>query len=59
MSDFPKEKYLKATLGASLMVQWLRLQAPNAGEAGLIPGWRTKIPHGAQWGLKEKKKAVL
>ena len=38
MSDFPKEKYLKATLGASLMVQWLRLQAPNAGEAGLIPG---------------------
>ena len=28
--------------------QWLRLQASNAGGAGSIPGWGTKIPH-AMW----------
>ena len=27
------------------MIQWLSLCAPNAGGTGLIPGWRTKIPH--------------
>ena len=25
--------------GASLAVQWIRLQAPTAGGVGLIPGW--------------------
>ena len=32
----------------SLVVQWLRLWATNAGGAGLIPGWGTKIPHALQ-----------
>ncbi|TEA41399.1 hypothetical protein DBR06_SOUSAS7910076, partial [Sousa chinensis] len=38
----------------SLVVQWLRLHAPNAGGPGLIPDWGTrshmpqlKIPHAA------------
>ena len=29
-------------LGTSLVVQWLRLQAPNAGGLGLIPGQGTR-----------------
>ena len=29
-------------LGASLVVQWLRLQASSAGAPGLIPGQGTK-----------------
>ena len=28
--------------GTSLVVQWLRLRAPNAGGWGLIPGQRTR-----------------
>ena len=47
-------------LGTSLVVQWVRLHAPNAGGPGSIPGWgarshvhaatksshaTTKIPH--------------
>ena len=46
----------------SLVVQWLRLWAPNAGDSGSIPGWGTKIQHGrithhfAKWsGQKEKR----
>ena len=31
--------------GTSLVVQWLRLHAPNAEGMGLIPGQGTKIPH--------------
>ena len=27
--------------GTSLVVQWLRLCAPNAGDPGSIPGWGT------------------
>ena len=34
--------------GTSLVVQWLRLHASNAGGDGLIPGWGIKIPH-AMW----------
>ena len=30
---------------ASLVGQWLRLCASNAGGVGSIPGWGTKIPH--------------
>ncbi|TEA28840.1 hypothetical protein DBR06_SOUSAS4010053, partial [Sousa chinensis] len=26
----------------SLMVQWVKLHAPNAGSPGLIPGWGTR-----------------
>ena len=38
------------------MVQWLRLHAANAGAAGLIHGWGTKIPTGHEWhGQKHKK----
>ena len=29
-------------LGTSLVVQWLRLHAPNAGGLGLIPGQGTR-----------------
>ena len=35
-------------IGTSLAVQWLRLLASNAGGAGSIPGWGTKIPHTTQ-----------
>ena len=35
------------------MVRWLRLQASTAGDAGLIPGRGTKIPH-AMWWTKKK-----
>ena len=30
------------TLGTSLVAQWLRLRAPNAGDLGLIPGQGTR-----------------
>ena len=33
--------------GASLVVQRLRLHAPNAGGEGLIPGWGAKMSHAA------------
>ena len=42
--------------GTSLAVQCLRLHASNAGDAGSIPGWGTKIPHPAWHGQKKKKK---
>ena len=32
-------------LGTSLAVQWLRLHASNAGSAGSVSGWGTKISH--------------
>ena len=32
----------KETLGTSLVVQWLRLRAPNAGGPGSIPGQETR-----------------
>ena len=32
----------KMTLGTSLLVQWLGLWAPNAGDVGLIPGQGTR-----------------
>ena len=31
--------FIENSLGTSLAVQYLRLGAPNAGVAGLIPGW--------------------
>ena len=36
--------------GTSLVVQWLRLRAPNAGGTGSIPGWGTRS-HTLQWKL--------
>ena len=38
---------LQLRVGASLLVQWLRLCAPSAGGAGSIPGQGTKISHAA------------
>ena len=32
-------------LGTSLVVQWLRLWAPNERKLDSTPGWGTKIPH--------------
>ena len=37
----------EGNLGTSLVVQWLRLHAPNAGGPVSIPGPGTKIPHAA------------
>ena len=34
-------------MGASLVVQWLRLHAPSAGALGSIPGWEARFPHTA------------
>ena len=44
--------------GTSLVVQWLRLHASNAGGMGSIPGQGTKIPQAMQCGqkIKERKK---
>ena len=39
--------------GTSLVVQWLRFCASNAGGLGSIPGWGSKTPHEAK---KKKKK---
>ena len=38
-------KFRTFDLGASLVVQWLRLCTVNAGSIVWIPGWGTKIPH--------------
>ena len=35
----------ETSIGTSLVVQWLRLCASNAGGMALIPGQGTKIPH--------------
>ena len=35
-------EYELFTFGTSLVVQWLRLCAPNAGARGLIPGQGTR-----------------
>ena len=39
---FFAEGYLNNTGGTSLVVQWLRQHAPNAGGPGVIPGQRTR-----------------
>ena len=36
---------IQGSQGTSLVVQWLRFHASNAGGVGLGPGWGTKIPH--------------
>ena len=41
--------------GASLVVQWLRLEASNAGGMGSIPAQGTKILHATQHGQKINK----
>ena len=37
------------------MVQWLRLCAANAGDAGWIPGWGSKIQHAIKCSQRLKK----
>ena len=49
----------KKSLGTSLAVQWLRFHTPNAEGTGLIPGWGTKIPHAAWYGLNKMKKSCF
>ena len=46
--DDVSAKALNHKSGTTLVVQWLRLHAPNAGDTGSIPGWGTKIPHAAE-----------
>ena len=41
--------------GTSLVVQWLRLCASNAGGMGSIPGWGSSACH-VVWPKKKKKK---
>ena len=36
------------------MVQWLRLHAPNVAGTSSVPGWETKLSHGA-WHDEGKK----
>ena len=45
----------KTAAGKSLVVQWLRLHASNAGGMDLIPGEGTKIPQVAGCGQKPQK----
>ena len=57
----PKENLLgffllKRTIGTCLVVQWLRVHAPNAEGMTSIPGWGTKILHAKWYGLKKKKR---
>ena len=44
-------------LGTLVVVQWLRLQAPNTEDMGLIPDWGTKILY-ATW-LSQKNFKIL
>ena len=57
-AEFPldKEDTKESSLVTSLVVQWLRFPAPNAGGMGSIHGRGTKIPHSARSGQKKKKK---
>ena len=51
--------YLKWILPeTSLVGQWLRLCASNAGAVDWIPGWGTKIPHASSGQKKKKKKTT-
>ena len=43
----------RVVFGTFLVAQWLRLRASKAGDAGLIPGQGTKIPH-ATWPKKKR-----
>ena len=47
------DPYKNQLVGTSLVVQWLRLCAPNAGGMGLT-GLGTKIPHATWCGQKIK-----
>jgi len=46
----------RASRGTSLVVQWLRLCAPNAGGTGSVLGQGTKISHAEGLGQKQTNK---
>ena len=50
------EKYIFKNSGASLMVQWLRLCAPYAGDLGLFPG---QGPRSHMLQLKKRKRKKI
>ena len=52
------EEFIKTQVihGTSLVVRWLRLHIPNAGDTGSIPDGGTKIPHAERRSRKKKKK---
>ena len=54
VSDDKKQTNKKTFLRNSLVVQWLRLRAPNAGDVGLIPGRGTKILCPSLWVLSSE-----
>ena len=60
--DYKASKYMKQKSqwnegkGTSLVVQCLRLCAPKAGGAGLIPDQGTKIPRAVHCSKKKKKR---
>ena len=41
-TDYLQQFPSRSGAGTSLVVQWLRLHAPNAGDPGLIPGQGTR-----------------
>ena len=43
-------------IGTSLVAQWLRLCASNAGGVGSIPGQGTKTPHATKHDQKTRTK---
>ena len=49
-------RHVKKCQWTSLVVQWLRLHASNAGHKNLIPGRRMKIPLAVWQKIKKKKK---
>ena len=51
--------WLKAHVGNSLVVQWLRLRASTARGVGLTPGQGTKILHTMQHNQKKRKGFVF
>ena len=40
--------FKSAQVGTSLLVQWLRIRPPTAGDVSSIPARGTKIPHAAR-----------
>ena len=45
-------------MGASLVLQLLRLRASNTGDEGLITGQGTKYPHAMWLTEKQRKKKI-
>lgn len=57
--EVEKFPVLKVGVRISLMVQWLRLRASNAGGAGSIPGLETKPSSCVAWPKKLKDNKYL